>query len=207
MVRSIITRLVLLVTMLITVAALWLASQQDLTVDLDHLHLELFEQMVSTNVAGASAQQRSLMMHRLDRAFRLGADWQEPLLELDEPAWTQFRENLFELLHDWMIDRANTYHEIKERGGRGLRKRQQRYVDHQIDTATAWIAAAPDTEPSGALGRLPRAFQIRTELFARVQSWTNEAEGDEQVRISAFTQALFRRALARQGERMSAPGD
>jgi hypothetical protein len=203
-IRSIITRVLLLATVLITVAALWRASQQDLAVEADNRYLELFEQLVSTDLTQTPAGERLRLMRRLDWAFRSGADWQEPLLELDEPAWTQFRENLFALLHDWLINRANKYHERGEGGGRRQLRRQNRFVDDQVDTVMAWVAAAPApaTDPSG--GVRPRFAPL--EWIVRVQQWTNEAEGEQRERLEAFTTALVTRARQRRRETMSMPG-
>jgi hypothetical protein len=195
--------LVLLVTGLITAASLWQASQQDLAVESDRMHLELIEKLVSMDVAQASADERLQLTRRLDRAFRLGADWQEPILELDEPAWTRFRENLFALLHDWLIDRANEYHELSQNGRRAQRL-QHRFVDRQVDTVTAWISAAPEASAEQSRGLRSRFAPL--ELIGRVQQWTNEADGDERARLEAFTTALVARAIERQRETLSVPG-
>ncbi|MCA9099668.1 MAG: hypothetical protein KDA63_00870 [Planctomycetales bacterium] len=202
-VRAMITRLVFLAALAVSGGAVWLASQQNLTVDMDRHYSELFVELAHTDLAHASTDDRLQLVSRLDRAFRLGADWRQLALDLDESSWSTFRQNLFILLHEWLVDRANTYHELGVGERRGP-ERQRHFINDQIDTVMAWSAAAPS--PTAEQAQLLQSRVSVVELYARLQQWTEDADAEQQAQLRAFIDALVRRAVERQAEFLSVPG-
>ena len=154
---------------------------------------ELVDWLSRHDVAAEPRETKLRLVHRMERDFKLGVDWQEDIDALEPARWDRFQSNFKLLMQIWLMEKVDRFFEIED-------VEREEFLDTEIANLMAWRPVDQRDARNGA-----RQWMRIDTLHEQLQEWIRDASRDDRRRMSIFLQAVQGRMLERALERMTMP--